>query len=285
MCSYKYATAVDRRIAADSTFTTITAKRCTARNRNSSGTKLPVDDKPPRAHRRGTGEGRVVSAYSEAARALLFQRTSAAENMGEINIIAAIDNQFTVVDDIAVDRASAAAIADLKRTCRDGGRTCIIIVAGDCQLARTAFFKCTRATDLLVIRKIVRTVHDKRRIVYNIAVEFSAGAAGAQLKRTAVNRRKTSIGAITRQNERARTNLLQRTCAGDCARVRVGIGTIERQSAAVGDTTRYGAGSCAVTNLQHTTLNHSIAGIGVCTSQNRSTSAALFQYTGTTDHS
>ena len=94
---------------------------------------LPIEQRAG-ADRRGAGVG-VVAGQGQCAGAALGDGAGAADQAGIGQCIAAVEDQRSIVDDVAGDAAGRAAIAERERAAADRRGAGVGVVAGQCQRA------------------------------------------------------------------------------------------------------------------------------------------------------
>ncbi|KAG1457070.1 hypothetical protein G6F57_014968 [Rhizopus arrhizus] len=244
------------------------------------------DIEAPAGDLAGAAEAAAVATKVQAARAGLHDAATATDAATQCRGAPRVDDQAAVVGDVAGDRTTGAAIANLHgATGIDGGATGIGVVAGEGDGAAAGLGQAAAAADGAADGGVAADVEYQAAIVDDVAGDRAASASVANLQRAArVDRGPAGIAVVAGQGHRAAAGLGQAAAAAD-GTADCGVSThVEHQAAVVGDAAADRSGGAAIAHLQRATgVDGGRDGIGVVAGQGQRAAARLGQATAAAD--
>ena len=157
---------------------------------------------------RSAGIG-LVGGPGQRIGAELGDAAGAADGAGVDQVVAAVEHQRAVVEDVADHAAAGAAIAQLQGAGGDRGAAGIGVVRGQHHGAGAQLLQAAAAADDAVERDRVGAVEGQHACVPHIALDAAAAAAIADLQRSSRDVRAARVGVLAGQYQGAGTLLGQ----------------------------------------------------------------------------
>ena len=140
----------------------------------------------------------VVPRQRQRAGAALGERAGAADVARKDQVVAAVDCEHAVVEDITHDRAAGAVVAELQRARADRRAACVGVVPCQRQRAGPSLGERAAAADDAGIGQRVVAVEDERGVVDDVPGDAAGVAGVADLQRARADRRIPRVGVVRR---------------------------------------------------------------------------------------
>ena len=219
----------------------------------------------------------AVAGQGQRAGADLGDEASAADQTGIGQRIAAVEDQRSVVDDVAGDTAGRAAIAEPKRAGADRRGAGVGVVPRQGQRVGAVLGDGAGAADQTGIGQRVAAVEDERGIVDDVAGDAAGRAATAERQRAGADRRGAGVGVVAGQGQCAGAALGDGAGPADQTGIGQRIAAVEDQRGIVDDVAGYAARGAATAERKRAGADRRDAGVGVVAGQRQCAGAGLRQ--------
>ena len=183
--------------------------------------------------------------------------------MGVSDVVAVIEDEGGVVEDVSGDAAVDAGVANLESAGGDGVEAGEGVVAGEGEGTSAELGEGTVAGDDATVGAVVAAVKDEGAMIEDVSGDAAGGAAVADLESAAGDGDEPRDGIVASEDESPRAELGEGAVAGDQTREGDIVAVIENEGGIIKDRAADAAGGSAIADLEGALGDDGAAGVGV----------------------